>query len=156
MFRLLRGQSRARMMSHVTVSNRVPSNRYFLRSPFSSLTSLAVGLPQTYDSGSFYYDYKQTRGSLRISSLANRRMQPVYQVYGEECAFSIKVIPPQIRKYGANTLVLDSKNKGRILFEWTPRLGNGKKIQIEHIIWKCWIIVTGEPVSLFSILVICV
>jgi hypothetical protein len=61
------------------------------------------------------------------SSSSSMKMNPSYQVYGEESALTIKAMLPEFRVFGAATVVLDSRKRGRLLFEWTPRNADGKE-----------------------------
>jgi hypothetical protein len=60
------------------------------------------------------------------ASSSSMKMNPSYQVYGEESALTIKAMLPEFRVFGAGTVVLDSRKRGRLLFEWTPRNADGK------------------------------
>ena len=60
-----------------------------------------------------------------FSSNAGRSLNasPSYQIYGENTAFTMKCILPSFRIVGNRTVILDTKKgKGRLLFEFTPRL----------------------------------
>ena len=57
------------------------------------------------------------------------RMNPIYQIYGETCAFTVKAILPEFRAMGS-TIVLDARKRGRILLEWSPRDLDGKHPEI--------------------------
>eukprot|EP00980_Cylindrotheca_fusiformis_P002922 scaffold678_cov98-Cylindrotheca_fusiformis.AAC.6 len=53
---------------------------------------------------------------------------PSYQIYGENAAFTMKCIMPTFRVVGNKnrpTVFVDNKQKGRLLFEFTPRSSNG-------------------------------
>jgi hypothetical protein len=52
------------------------------------------------------------------------RMNPAYQVYGEDAALTIKAIIPGFKVFG-KSVVQDKSRKGRLLFEWTPRNSQG-------------------------------
>ena len=58
----------------------------------------------------------------------SRRMTPSYQVYGEESALTIKTMLPGFKALGSSSMVLDTKRRGRLLIEWTPRNPDGKQI----------------------------
>ena len=54
---------------------------------------------------------------------SNLNASPSYQVYGENTAFTMKCILPGFRVVGNKTVIVDNKNRrGRLLFEFTPRL----------------------------------
>ena len=58
---------------------------------------------------------------------------PQYQVYGENAALTIKAIPPEFRHLGSKTVVLDTNQRGRLLFEWTARNpSTGKCLTSSH------------------------
>jgi hypothetical protein len=58
----------------------------------------------------------------------SRKMNPSYQVYGEESALTIKAMMPGFRALGSSSIVLDNRGRGRLLLEWTPRKADGKQI----------------------------
>ena len=66
------------------------------------------------------------------------RMNPIYQIYGETCAFTVKAILPEFRAMGS-TIVLDARKRGRILLEWSPRDLDGKRPEI----------VAGAPIEIY-------
>ena len=69
---------------------------------------------------SFYQQQQQSRQSNVL------RATPQYSVFGENCLLALKVLPPELRLlHKSNTLVTDNRKKGRILFEWVPRLADG-------------------------------
>lgn len=53
------------------------------------------------------------------------RAYPQYAVHGEAHMLSIKMIAPGYRLVKGEALVVDNARKGRMLFEFTPRGGNG-------------------------------
>jgi hypothetical protein len=67
-------------------------------------------------------NHRHFSSSPNASSL---KMQPSYQVYGETCALTIKVVLPSFRVLGSSTVVLEAKSRGRLLLEWTPRRNDG-------------------------------
>lgn len=56
--------------------------------------------------------------AVRASSL---NANPSYQIYGENTAFTMKCIMPGFRVVGNRTVIMESKQKGRLLMEFTPR-----------------------------------
>lgn len=60
--------------------------------------------------------------SYNSSSSSTMRSYPQYNVWGENCWLSVRVLLPEFRMMKNNVLALDSNKKGRILLEWTPRL----------------------------------
>lgn len=53
------------------------------------------------------------------------RAYPQYSIFGEDCMLAVKFLAPSFRVVGANTLVVDSNKRGRILLEWMPRRSEG-------------------------------
>lgn len=52
---------------------------------------------------------------------------PQYNIFGESCMLSVKLLPPIFRLIrSSNTLVLDGNKKGRILLEWVQRNPDGE------------------------------
>jgi hypothetical protein len=72
------------------------------------------------------------------SSSTHKLVNPSYQIYGEESAFTVKAIPPEYQalpsKYAkndnsSNSPALAVKKSGRLLLEWTLRDMNTNKYQ---------------------------
>lgn len=66
--------------------------------------------------------------ALRTASSFSTELRglPQYQVFGEDCMLSLKMILPVFRVLrNQQTMVVDNRGKGKILLEWTPRLAEG-------------------------------
>lgn len=48
-----------------------------------------------------------------------------YSIVGESCYLSVKLIPPKFSFLRDGTLILENKNRGRLLFEFSPRSSDG-------------------------------
>jgi hypothetical protein len=60
------------------------------------------------------------------SNINNQLIGPVYQIYGEETCWSIRVIPPEFRSLASGKIVLNNNSRGRLLLQWSPRGVDGK------------------------------
>ena len=103
----------------------------------SSFPSTAQGSSTTASSALLASEHKLSTSLQHIRSFSSyhgnggnpgnsggTRMNPAYQVYGEESALTIKAIIPGFKTYG-KSIVQDKSRKGRLLFEWTPRNSQG-------------------------------
>ena len=68
---------------------------------------------RSFSSNNNYANYNNNNGYKNAS--------PSYQIYGETAALTLKMIPPSFKQVGKNTMVVDAKQKGRLLLEFTPR-----------------------------------
>jgi hypothetical protein len=117
------------------------ANRLFIRAPWRALAAASngvhSGLAQTRTilgrssalappPASFLSTSIRSFSYNNAGNVGSRKMNPSYQVYGEESALTIKVMMPGFRALGSSSVVLDNKRRGRILLEWTPRNADGK------------------------------
>ena len=97
---------RQELASHIVPARLLTKSR-----PFSSLTSG--------QSKRLFSSFNGNSGSFLVN--------PSYQVYGEEIAFTVKCIMPTFRVVGKRTVVMDKANAGRLLLEFTPRMANDNR-----------------------------
>ena len=67
-------------------------------------------------------------GSSPGTASTGMKGHPIYQIYGETCALTVKTIMPDFRIFGS-TIVMEARRRGRMLFEWAPRNAEG--------VWMC-------------------
>ena len=100
----------------------VPRNVWIPAFVGRSSSSIAVNALSQHHCGN-----KNTLTTRSLSSSSSSvKVNPSYQVYGEMAALTLKAIPPEFRKLGSNTVVLDAKQRGRILLVWTARNPDGR------------------------------
>ena len=63
-------------------------------------------------------------GSSPGTASTGMKGHPIYQIYGETCALTVKTIMPDFRIFGS-TIVMEARRRGRMLFEWAPRNAEG-------------------------------
>lgn len=73
----------------------------------------------------------KTRAALQLLRPRNfsggLKAYPSYNVFGEECMLSMKLLPPFFRYlHKSQTLVMDNQRKGRLLLEWIPKNPDGR------------------------------
>jgi len=97
-----------------------PSRRIILRpSAISTFSSNTINNGRR--SFSFYNNDNPNNNKFNNTTGGQpNRGSPAYTVYGEEIAFTVKVIPPEFRALPSGTMILDAGKRGRLLFEWTP------------------------------------
>jgi hypothetical protein len=127
-------------MSHAMSMNF--ANRLFIRAPWRAIaaTSNGVhsGLAQTRNivcNSSALAPPPASALNTSVRSFSynagkggSKKMNPSYQVFGEESALTIKAMMPGFRALGSSSVVLDNRRRGRLLLEWTPRNADGKQI----------------------------
>jgi hypothetical protein len=64
--------------------------------------------------------------SRNSASPPSLRSAPQYTVFGENCLLSVKLLLPTLKVIKNDFLAIDGNRKGRFLFEWIPRLGDGR------------------------------
>ena len=74
-----------------------------------------------------------TASASRFASVSRRQYNnqmnayPQYSVFGENCMLSFKMLPPYFKYLDRRqTLILDTRKKGRFLIEWIPKISDGK------------------------------
>ena len=113
-------ESKGSAMTYPSFRESPPSSMQ-MRS-FSTMTTAESSkyMLQSKRSFSFYGSFSNSGGG---SNNSVRMGPPSYQIYGEETALTVKVIPPEFKQLASGTVVMAPGRRGRILMEWIPREG---------------------------------